>query len=450
MMSMFAGLLPVLRQIGDFVRRSLAALAVGAGVLAPLIISSAAWSGGTPDASPSAAAVALADVVRYNEVARALDDAGAKDPAFATVRPGATAGEFVVHRKGGAPDARYAAAGRAALGAVDGLAVRFADAPLTRRESDADVDTLWRLRERFTARGIVVTGVATEWTGPVIVYVADAADVPAARALAGELAPHGAATVTVQQQAPAQPVHRFDDLKPLTGGNRIFSATGVLANGVSDFMRCTSGFGGRSADNRRWMITAFHCVRPGDPRFWAAGSGATYNGAAVLDRSHDIAYIETFGSGGPGTNNRVWDGPRFPETAAFRKTVTSVAGPASTSRLCISGSFSGIRCYGTLGGGGHFLLTNPWRDGDDTYDAYLHWMNSDDGTAQMGQGDSGAPVFEPLGGSDVRAIGMLSAGVPGYTAACVGEGGRTCYKRSLFVNIHVEAVANHGLSLTTP
>jgi hypothetical protein len=248
--------------------------------------------------------------------------------------------------------------------------------------------------------------VATEWIGPVTVYVSDAAAVAQARGIAAALAPHGADTVTVEQMGPLRTGHRFNDLKPLTAGDRIHSATGIFANGASGHAQCTSAFGGRSSDNRRWMITAHHCVRPGDPRFWADGSGATYDGAAVLDPAHDIAYIE----------------------------------------MCNSGSFSGIRCYSHLSGSGHFTLEQVWRDVP-AHDVFMFFADSDDGTSNGGEGDSGGPVFEPLGGIDVRAVGMYSAGDDDRRATCVGEGGRTCWRRMYFTNVDAEAVVNHHLNL---
>lgn len=100
--------------------------------------------------------------------------------------------------------------------------------------------------------------------------------------------------------------------------------------------------------------------------------------------------------------------------------------------VCTSGSFSGVRCNikivddsQTVTISGHSV-------------PYIVEAYRMDGTAATGEGDSGGPVFA-LSSNPAKVIarGTISAGKHGDEVACVGVGGRTCWKTVRYMPISV-------------
>lgn len=364
-------------------------------------------------------------------LANQLSALGDTDADFAAVRLDYASGTVAVYRKGGAPAARYTS-----VQAPAGAKVQIRPALLSAQESKSLMDQVWAARPALAREGITVTGVSTGGGGAVTIHVQELTT--AAQALPGRFNQYGPATVRVEQGDYLRAANRFNDPMPFYGGDRVASATGVLADGRTGFTNCTSGFGGRSAGNGAdYVLMAYHCAKPGDPRFWTTNEdmvGQRFVGTAtVLDAGHDIAYVRS------STAPHVWDGPIHPYSAQFTKPVTAMAKPVSGARICTSGSFSGARCYATIVDGGHFTLCGDW-SGQGCWDVYVWYADADDWKSMCQPGDSGGPVFTPTG-STVTAIGIISgAGYrPPTTVSC---------SRVFFPDIYTEAWLNHQINLT--
>jgi hypothetical protein len=413
-------------------QRGMRRLAVGAAAAASilLVVAGSPARAETPkDIDPASEAWLLS----AEATAESLRKQGDGDPGFATIEIDSKAQKVLVYRKGGGASSRYAVVRKQA-----GVDVEFRSAPLTEKETYDLIARIAGQRGTVAKRGIEITSVTSRWTGPVTIRVKDLTG--AARGLAREFDAYGPGTVAVEQGAAAQPLSRDNDIPPFIAGAHIQSTAG--------FGDCTSGFTGRSTGNGAgYMITAYHCVRTADPRFWttdAAGSpsGSYVGQVTVLDPRHDIAYIKTAASTVPST----WDGAIYPKLNQFVKPVTAMAQPTrSMNRVCTSGSFSGVRCYGTVTGGGPHWMDSAG-DAMGQYEAWLWTVENNVAGASMGaRGDSGGPVFVP-NGNNVTAIGMISAADTSSSAPCTGDA-TSCYSRVHFADVYTEAWLNHDIDL---
>lgn len=416
---------------------------VRAAAAAGLVIAVVLALGGTAQAGAGSAAsrqrsTAGADewTARVVQSTTRISQLATHDDAFSGVAIDAPRHAVIIYRKGGGTTRLYSS-----VSVPAGTRVEYHAAPMTSVETTRVMDTVWRARAALKHQGIVVTAVTTPWNGHVTVQVQRVT--PTTKAvIQSRFAVFGRGTVQVEQSDFLRPASRFNDTAPFFAGDRIYSATGTFKDGSQDYARCTSGFGGLSTNGKHYMLTAYHCAKPGDPRFWAAGNPPQSIGrASVLDAGHDLVYIPT------STYPKVWDGPLDPTADEFTKNVTAVAKPVvGTNHVYTSGSFSGARGGGTIHGSGHYTLCTPW-SGQACYDAYLWYADKDDGTDFVAQGDSGGPVFIP-DGNNVTAIGSISRiGNLLPSAECVGDG-TVCSSTVYFSDVYTEAVVNHHLDLT--
>ncbi|MCW6005694.1 S1 family peptidase [Micromonospora sp. CPCC 205371] len=417
-------------------QRGMRRLAVGGAAAASimLVVAGSPARAETPkDIDPASEAWLLS----AEATAEGLRKQGDGDAAFATIEIDSKTQKVLVYRKGGGASPRYAAARK-----ETGVDVEFRAAPLTEKETYDLIERIAAQRDTVAKRGIEITSVTSRWTGPVTIRVKDLTG--AARGLASEFDAYGPGTVVVERGAPMRTFNRDNDTAPFIAGAHIQSTAG--------FGECTSGFTGRSTGNGAgYMITAYHCVRTADPRFWTtdvAGSpyGSYIGQVTVVDPRHDIAYIKTAASTVPST----WDGPILPKINQFPKSVTAMAQPTrSMNRVCTSGSFSGVRCYGSVTDGGPHWLDSAG-DTMGPYEAWLWTVESNvAGQSMGGPGDSGGPVFVP-NGDNVTAIGMISGGPSEqFPAACTGEPtNRTgCSSHVYFADVYTEAWLNHDIDL---
>lgn len=356
--------------------------------------------------------------------ANKMQDIGQGDALYAMAGVDQATRSVVVWRKGGASSPLYTAT--QALG----MPVTFANAELTNAETLAQIDTINSHRDLFAAAGVTVTGVETDWKGPVILDVLT--DTPAAHAAAAQPSLVGAHTVVVRQQDFIRAAAREDDYSPYLAGDRTAGTVGTLHDGRTGYNRCTSGFGGRGENGLTYQITAFHCVNPGDQRIFIEGH-QLMGAISERDQGHDMAYVRT------DTIPRTWDGPSV--GTGQSKTVTAMMKPGPGARVCTSGSRSGVRCYATIGNFGHYLLTPDYAG--PAYDAAL-W-NATSNAEIAGEGDSGGPIFRPLG-DVVTAVGMISA-IGREHSECAGVA-TVCSHTVYFPDVYTEAFVNRKLDLT--
>jgi hypothetical protein len=209
---------------------------------------------------------------------------------------------------------------------------------------------------------------------------------------------------------------RLDDQSPYRGGAFIQPAGHI---------GCSSGFGVHSRGNGAdYVITAYHCNLPSDPRFWDGGND--FMGSVTsANTGLDAAFIKT--SSRPWAFDGAWD-----NSTGYSKRVVGIRKPTTGTRICTSGSYSGVRCYGTISGAHNYRTTS--RAGR-TYTVHAYAAAS--GSEINGQGDSGGPVFTPSG-SNVYAIGLISgqSTAVAYKTGCVGwvYTGRKCSKVVLFTS----------------
>jgi hypothetical protein len=197
---------------------------------------------------------------------------------------------------------------------------------------------------------------------------------------------------------------RQDDTSPYWGGAWIRGA--ALTKPTQG---CTSGFGARSTTNgNRYLITGYHCVHPNDPRFWDGG-GDFMGSVTATNPEIDAAFIKV------DSRSRMYDGA-WNDATGFNKAVTGLSSPATGNSVCMSGSYSGVRCGGKVGARGKMIGRD--RLGR-TYEIQGWEVSHPAGEALAGVGDSGGPVFR-VTGATVEAKGLIVAGGES-NAQCVGR-----------------------------
>ena len=309
---------------------------------------------------------------------------------------------------------------------------------LSKAQTGHTMDIFMGARKTLAARGITVTGVEMNFKDPghVHVNVSKTPTASQARTLRA-LAPLGSGSVTIAvKPAPVITGQRFADNSPWTGGDRINSANGPYRTGGTGPGLCTSGFGTLSAGNgRRYMITAYHCVRANDPRVWQ--NGTLVGTASVLDPADDMAFIPV-----SGTRPYVWTGPL--NYVGVDKQVTKVQHPKAPGpdgppdAVCTLGASSGSRCGIIVGGYGHYNLCTMWTD-ESCYDAVLWYGTQASGNLAVTGGDSGGPVVIATGDT-VTAYGIISArGGTELTQGC------DCSDTVYFGDVYTAGGINHQL-----
>jgi hypothetical protein len=394
-------------------RRTISVLAIGISLALTVIA--------IPVNAPKAAADTAADVAMEQAqevmlpVAESVDQVATGDTAFSNIAIDPTAGSVTVYRVGGASGAvvsQYQALSTTgAMVQVLGARLTATQAEALDQRINADVDTL-------AAQGIVVGSWGPDpYGGPYQIRVVGADQYRAA--LLARYADVGAGNLVVVEGQPPEASTRQDDSAPYWGGAWVRAAASY---------ECSSGFAAHSRSNGAdYMITAYHCVGAGDPRFWDGGNDFMGN-VTSGDPDLDAAYIKV--SSAP----RVYDGA-WNNSSSYSKPVIGIRRPTTGMRVCTSGSFSGVRCYGRI------LSTDHWRLHSRAGNAYTvsGWTATGiNGIEMNGNGDSGGPVFAPSGGN-VYAVGLISGQHTGtgYSVSCVGRtySGRKCSNTVLFTNI---------------
>jgi len=366
------------------------------------------------------------------------------DPDLAYVIPDYEHAKFVIYRKGGAPNRIYT------LALSEGYPITFAESSRTDAEVTKEMDILWAARPQFKAIGVNVVRMLSNWPGPVQLGIDDTSPEAAAKAtaLAQALTPYGPDSVEIISGGTQVGTgRRQTNVSPFTGGNDTFSATGLHTNGRTGPEECSSAFGGVSTTNlSRYIITAAHCLKPGDPRMWVT-AGGFMGTASVVDTQHDIAYLLL--PAGSSTLPRVWiDGT--PEIPSYKPIVDS-GSPYIGYRVYFTGGTSNTKGPATVSGTSRTSFSSPFVGGP-TFDGVFWYADSDSGGHIVADGDSGGAFVHPTASFDngLIATGLQSNVNTGDRVGCASgtPAGVTCYRRAFFTDVHTEATRNHNIDFT--
>jgi hypothetical protein len=217
---------------------------------------------------------------------------------------------------------------------------------------------------------------------------------------------------------------RIGDTAPWNGGD-------FISDGNED---CTSGIPVHNAAGQYFLVTAAHCFALNATVYNYSssiplGSKVTIGKVAAQDLRASKYDAELVYSGAR-TSALTFTGPTA--TTSTNKFVT--AGPARVgSTVCTSGAFEGEHCLGVISVNSCVApaITGLPRTvcGED----YYYSSNSQ----SIGQGDSGAPVYEYVSGG-LRAVGIHNLHDGSYQVPCTNwsSTGRICSGHGWFVDIN--------------
>lgn len=242
----------------------------------------------------------------------------------------------------------------------------------------------------------------------------------------------------------------FDSPPPFYGGAFMVSP----ARGNS----CTTGFGVRGNNGAAtYLITAAHCGEgvwhsgkiqfpDGTSRFMTFGSTIV----AGRNTGLDVGLIYTPEGAGAGVYWGNSINPPNNDPGAFQYVNVSAAGiNRPESRICQSGSFSGTQCGATVMSLGVTVSYDPPVNGVSRVTNLVWASNLQDGSAFVGQGDSGGPVTGFASNGRVVALGIVS-GQGGDDRACKGWAapGRRCSQNIYYADLQ-GAMSAVGVQINT-
>lgn len=184
---------------------------------------------------------------------------------------------------------------------------------------------------------------------------------------------------------------RLDDTPYFWAGGRM--------NNNDNNSYCTAGWPVLGGDGYRYMLTAGHCGRPGGS--WNNGNDTQYFGMGVYEHlSHDLLLVRALTAG------RMFDGGVG--SGEFTKRVAGSDHAFPGEWVCSSGSVGGARCwYQVTAVFQHTMCFNDVYGNRECYDDLVlaRW---DGAGPPLYSGDSGGPVFVPVGTGDVIAKGTMT------------------------------------------
>jgi hypothetical protein len=199
----------------------------------------------------------------------------------------------------------------------------------------------------------------------------------------------------VETRTEARPMFRENDSP---SGNGHFGGSLIRGPGV-----CSSGFAVHWPGVGDYMTTAAHCGGVGSAWFNGAGEFMGYMTNGNI--GYDLRFIQTPSAG------RIWSGPQIYRPGQYHVPVRRASHTHIGDWLCISGSFTGIRCSVRASGPTSHCGVDAIGLGP--------CFNVEGGISSvheliMGEGDSGGPVFLPINGfnqpnSAADARGLVSS-----------------------------------------
>jgi hypothetical protein len=246
------------------------------------------------------------------------------------------------------------------------------------------------------------------------------------------------APFVLKQGVVATPMARDADTSPYFGGARIKVGNATLTD-------CSSAFAAVDGSNNSYMLTAAHCTSGLHRPVWNGNQSRLMGDIFSIDPFIDSALVHVFfpassfgviyaGGVVPGIDER------------FRNVLTHTSNTPGMF-VCTSGAFSGERCNIRV------LAVNQDVNmgGRLVFPAVI--AQRDDGQNAVGTGDSGGPVFVPIGPNHLFAAGTISGGVLTATpASCTGQvfPTRTCSFRLIYAPIFDVLQTQHVHLKTSP
>jgi hypothetical protein len=321
---------------------------------------------------------ALQDSERLGTVSDDVRAATAQDLQISNVFVDQEHNKVTIYRVGGDLPAARTALARVAM---QGAQVEVRPALVAASEAMAFVEQLTDDLEAIRSAGVEVTTWGPDPEGGPFRITVDG-DAKSARALIAARYPALAARLTVEHMpAPTPTAGRIDDRAPYFGGARAKMPAGGL---------CTTGWAVKNT--HEYLITASHCVPPGDNRMWNGHDVLIGTASTIAETRWDTAFFLADVSPGVYTNAL--------GAASASKSVIGVGSPPDGSMVCLSGSFEGLRCGIQIRGWVRIQFHGTTID---VWNAI-----STTGAVIVGQGDSGGPAFATASGRPI-ARGMISA-----------------------------------------
>jgi hypothetical protein len=199
---------------------------------------------------------------------------------------------------------------------------------------------------------------------------------------------------------------RGSDTSPFFGGAAIYFP---FANGTTIANTCSDGFSAKNSAGY-YVLTAWHCFKPIDPRAWATNNYKAVSGTLIgtintSDGPLDAAYIRlatpsvaaaVIHSGGPGDEAQI-------------KRVVGTHDPKSGELACTSGVVMKAVCNLKFGSPTLYYVQNIYT-GVYSEVTGISLYSKVAATAILSNGDSGGPVFSLTNGNtQVIALGLISA-----------------------------------------
>jgi hypothetical protein len=348
---------------------------------------------------------ALQEVI--GQVATAADEVGENDPAYTVSVIDVRNARLQIYRKSSAADnfdlQRYRALAPA------GVSIVFESAALSAKE----IENLYRListmEPAFQAAGIRLHSWGPDYaSGMRIHYTAKTPGIPPS--LLEKLEIYGPGTVafkvgSVESLTSFAGADRQADTSPFAGGARVH---GPNRDGGTSPAQCTSNFAAKSTGNGQYYaMTAWHCYKPTDKRFWAiaGGSATNYIGSvSSTDAAKDVAFIPV--ANGQKTVPLVYDGDH--NNPQQLKLVNGSASPQVGNLVCNSGATLSVVCDVRISGTQKWKAENYYT-GAISPEIYGFRAAKENGGPAAAKGDSGGPVFR-LNSNDqyATALGLMS------------------------------------------
>ena len=241
-----------------------------------------------------------------------------------------------------------------------------------------------------------VFGVGIPTDGGGVVAIADRA---VAATVPGSLARAAGVQVPVEiaVQPRPQQTSRISDSRPFWGGARI-------RNYALSFYECSTAFAVESG-GFHFLVTAAHCVSPGDPVF--NGDITQFIGYAGSEsNTHDVAVVGT-----PLAQGRIYDGPVG--AGEFSKPVIGWGYATAGQHVCVSGARTGAVCnIFNSGFLSQTVCAFDFSANATVCTSDLVYATQRDGQNIVQGGDSGGPVFDLRNPNwnNVVARGVISKG----------------------------------------
>jgi hypothetical protein len=221
---------------------------------------------------------------------------------------------------------------------------------------------------------------------------------------------------------------RDSDTTPFFGGSRM-----VLSN-ASTSRDCSSGFAVVDGSSLSYILTAAHCSD--FQTSWLVRNGTRTSPMGFvfsIDSDTDSALIHV-----PSSGPRIYAGGVSFTDETTRKVLAETSSVPGMF-ACGSGAFSGERCNASVKAIDEFRIIQGEVVGP------MVRAERDDHLGIVGAGDSGGPVYFPIGADFLFAMGTIVAGDPSASAPCTGQffPPRDCSFRMFYSPINNSLAAQH-------